>query len=51
MAFIKDGLDISFEMSLKEVLEWEATHQAILSQGDELKEAGSMAIYEGTREK
>jgi 2-(1,2-epoxy-1,2-dihydrophenyl)acetyl-CoA isomerase len=30
MALIKEGLDESFNKSLKEILEWEASHQAIM---------------------
>jgi 2-(1,2-epoxy-1,2-dihydrophenyl)acetyl-CoA isomerase len=35
---IKKGLDISFEKSLKEMLDWEASHQAIMLQTQEHKE-------------
>lgn len=39
MALIKTGLDGSFDMSLNEVLEWEAAHQAVMLQTSEHKEA------------
>ncbi|MCP4667731.1 MAG: 2-(1,2-epoxy-1,2-dihydrophenyl)acetyl-CoA isomerase, partial [Deltaproteobacteria bacterium] len=39
MALIKEGLEGSFDMSLKEALEWEAAHQAIMLQTREHKEA------------
>ena len=39
MALIKEGLEISLEMSLKEVLEWEASHQAIMLQDPGHKKA------------
>jgi 2-(1,2-epoxy-1,2-dihydrophenyl)acetyl-CoA isomerase len=39
MALIKEGLEGSLDMSLHEVLEWEASHQAIILQTKELKEA------------
>jgi enoyl-CoA hydratase/carnithine racemase len=35
---IKKGLDISFDSSLKEMLDWEASHQAIMLQTQEHKE-------------
>ena len=35
---IKKGLDISFDKSLKEMLDWEAAHQAIMLQTQEHKE-------------
>ncbi len=35
---IKKGLDISFDKSLKEMLDWEASHQAIMLQTQEHKE-------------
>ena len=40
MSLIKKSLDASFEMSLPQVLEWEAAQQAIMAQTEELKEAG-----------
>jgi len=39
MALIKEGLEGSFDMSLTEVLEWEAAHQPIMPQTKEHKEA------------
>jgi 2-(1,2-epoxy-1,2-dihydrophenyl)acetyl-CoA isomerase len=39
MALIKEGLEKSLDMSLDEVLEWEAAHQAIMLQTKEHKEA------------
>jgi hypothetical protein len=39
MALIKEGLEISLDMSLKEVLEWEASHQAIMLQDPGHKKA------------
>jgi 2-(1,2-epoxy-1,2-dihydrophenyl)acetyl-CoA isomerase len=39
MGLIKAGLDGSFDMSLNEVLEWEAAHQAVMLQTTEHKEA------------
>ena len=39
LALIKEGLEGSFDMSLNEVLEWEASHQSILLQSKEHKEA------------
>jgi 2-(1,2-epoxy-1,2-dihydrophenyl)acetyl-CoA isomerase len=39
VALIKEGLEGSLDMSLKEVLEWEASHQSIMLQTPELKEA------------
>lgn len=39
LALIKEGLEGSLDMSLKEVLEWEAAHQSILLQTTEHKEA------------
>jgi enoyl-CoA hydratase/carnithine racemase len=39
MALIKEGLEGSFDMSLNEVLEWEAAHQSIMLQGAEHKGA------------
>jgi len=39
MALIKEGLEKSLDMSLGEVLEWEAAHQSIMLQTEELKEA------------
>ena len=38
MALIKEGLEGSLDMSIKEVLEWEASHQAIMLQSPEHKE-------------
>ncbi len=38
MALIKDGLEGSLDMSIKEVLEWEASHQAVMLQSPEHKE-------------
>ncbi|PKN35862.1 MAG: hypothetical protein CVU61_01630 [Deltaproteobacteria bacterium HGW-Deltaproteobacteria-19] len=37
MALIKEGLDASLEMSLATTLEWEAAHQAIMTQKETLK--------------
>lgn len=39
MTLIKEGLEASLSMSLSEVLEWEASHQAIMLQTKEHKEA------------
>lgn len=39
LELIKAGLEGSFDMSLKEALEWEAAHQSILFQTEEHKEA------------
>jgi enoyl-CoA hydratase/carnithine racemase len=39
MALIKEGLDTSFAVTLPAMLEWEAAHQAVLTQGEELKAA------------
>jgi 2-(1,2-epoxy-1,2-dihydrophenyl)acetyl-CoA isomerase len=39
MTLIKEGLEASLGMSLSEVLEWEAAHQAIMLQTKEHKEA------------
>jgi enoyl-CoA hydratase/carnithine racemase len=39
VALIKEGLEKSFEMSLPETLEWEASHQAVMLQTGEHKEA------------
>jgi enoyl-CoA hydratase/carnithine racemase len=39
MALIKEGLEKSLDMSLDEVLEWEAAHQSIMLQTTEHKEA------------
>jgi 2-(1,2-epoxy-1,2-dihydrophenyl)acetyl-CoA isomerase len=39
MSLIKEGLEGSFDMDLKEVLEWEASHQAIMLQSSDLQEA------------
>jgi 2-(1,2-epoxy-1,2-dihydrophenyl)acetyl-CoA isomerase len=38
MSLIKDGLNKSFGMSLKEALDWEAAHQAIMLRSSEHKE-------------
>jgi 2-(1,2-epoxy-1,2-dihydrophenyl)acetyl-CoA isomerase len=38
MALIKEGLDESFNRTLKEILEWEAAHQAIMLRTKEHKE-------------
>jgi enoyl-CoA hydratase/carnithine racemase len=38
MALIKEGLEGSLDMSIKEVLEWEASHQAVMLQSSEHKE-------------
>jgi len=40
MSLIKGSLEKSFDMTLKEVLEWEAAQQAIMVQTDEVKKAG-----------
>lgn len=37
LALIKEGLVGSFDMTLKEVMEWEASHQAIMLRGEEHK--------------
>jgi len=37
MALIKEALDTSFEMSLQTTMEWEAAHQSIMTQREELK--------------
>ena len=39
MALIKEGLEGSLDMSLQEVLEWEASHQSVMFQASEHKEA------------
>jgi 2-(1,2-epoxy-1,2-dihydrophenyl)acetyl-CoA isomerase len=39
MALIKEGLEGSIDMTLEEVLEWEASHQAIMLQTKVLKDA------------
>lgn len=39
MALIKEGLEGSLGMSLQEILEWEASHQAVMLQTSEHKEA------------
>ncbi len=39
MAMTKEGLESSFNMSLSEALEWEASNQVILMQSEENKEA------------
>jgi 2-(1,2-epoxy-1,2-dihydrophenyl)acetyl-CoA isomerase len=39
MALIKEGLEGSLDMSLKEVLAWEASHQAVMLQTKEHKQA------------
>ena len=41
MALIKEGLEGSLDMTLKEVMEWEASHQSIMLQTKEHKEAVS----------
>lgn len=38
LALVKEGLEKSFDMSLKEVLDWEAAHQSIALQTPEHKE-------------
>lgn len=38
LALIKEGLEGSLDMSIKEVLEWEASHQAVMLQSPEHKE-------------
>jgi 2-(1,2-epoxy-1,2-dihydrophenyl)acetyl-CoA isomerase len=38
LALIKEGLEKSFDMSLKEALEWEAAHQSIMLQTPQHKE-------------
>ena len=44
LALIKEGLEGSLDMSLKEMMEWEASHQSIMLQTDELKESVSMFL-------
>ena len=39
IALIKEGLEKSLDMSLSEILEWEASHQAVVAQTREHKEA------------
>lgn len=39
VALIKEGLEKSLDMSLSEVLEWESSHQAVVAQTSENKEA------------
>ncbi|MGD0275491.1 MAG: enoyl-CoA hydratase-related protein, partial [Syntrophales bacterium] len=39
-SLIKSALDWSFEKSLKEAVEWEASHQAVMTQREEIKEVG-----------
>ena len=38
LSLIKESLDGSLDMSLKDVLEWEAAHQSIMLQSSEHKE-------------
>jgi enoyl-CoA hydratase/carnithine racemase len=44
LRLIKEGLEKSFEMSLKEVLDWEAAHQSIALQTPEHKEIVQMFL-------
>lgn len=44
MALIKEALDTSFEMSLQTTLEWEAGHQPIVIQSEELKAAVNLYL-------
>jgi enoyl-CoA hydratase/carnithine racemase len=39
MALIKEGLERSLGMSLQEILEWEVSHQSVMLQTSEHKEA------------
>jgi 2-(1,2-epoxy-1,2-dihydrophenyl)acetyl-CoA isomerase len=39
MSLIKEGIETSVEMSLSEVIEWEASHQAVMLQTEEHKAA------------
>jgi 2-(1,2-epoxy-1,2-dihydrophenyl)acetyl-CoA isomerase len=39
-SLIKSALDWSFEKTLKEAVEWEASHQAVMTQREEIKEIG-----------
>ena len=39
-SLIKSAMDWSFEKSLKEAVEWEASHQAVMTQREEIKEIG-----------
>lgn len=44
MALIKEALDTSFEMSLQTTLEWEAGHQSVVIQSEELKTAVNLYL-------
>ncbi|PKN35053.1 MAG: enoyl-CoA hydratase [Deltaproteobacteria bacterium HGW-Deltaproteobacteria-19] len=44
MALIKEALDTSFEMSLPSTLEWEAAHQAVMTQTEALKAAARLFL-------
>jgi 2-(1,2-epoxy-1,2-dihydrophenyl)acetyl-CoA isomerase len=39
LSLIKEGLESSFDMTLPEALEWEASHQAIMFQSEEHRES------------
>lgn len=51
MSLIKEGLEKSFDMDLKEVLEREASHQAIRFQSSDLKEAVSRFLKSRDKKK
>jgi enoyl-CoA hydratase/carnithine racemase len=44
MALIKEALDTSFEMSLPTTMEWEAAHQSIMTQSEDLKTAVNLYL-------
>lgn len=50
LAAIKKGLNRSFDMSLREALDWEASHQTLLLQGTEHKKALA-ALLESKKKK
>jgi enoyl-CoA hydratase/carnithine racemase len=50
LSLIKEGLENSLDMSLKEVLEWEAAHQSITLQTPEHKEIIKL-FFESKRKK
>lgn len=44
MSLIKEALDASFEMSLPLTLEWEAAHQAVMTQTETLMTAARLFL-------
>ena len=44
LALIKQGLETSFDNSLKEVMDWEGSHQAIMLQSPEHKAVVEMFL-------